>query len=42
MLINDLYNRGDTINHVNLGKKVKASRLVRMHSDEMEEIMEVN
>ena len=32
--------RGDVLTHVNLNKKVKISRLVRMHSNEMEEIHE--
>lgn len=34
--------RGDVLNHVNSNKKVKISRLVRMHSNEMEEIQDVS
>lgn len=33
--------RGDTLTHVNTNKKVKISRLVRMHANEMEEIQDV-
>lgn len=33
--------RGDMLTHVNSGKKVKISRLVRMHSNNMEEIQDV-
>lgn len=33
--------RGDMLTHVNTNKKVKVGRLVRMHSNEMEEIQEV-
>lgn len=34
--------RGDILTHVNTNKKVKISRLVRMHSNEMEEIQDVS
>lgn len=34
--------RGDNIVNVRTGKRVKVSRLVRMHSDEMEEITNGN
>lgn len=34
--------RGDVLLHVNTGKKVKISRLVKMHANSMEEINEVN
>ena len=33
--------RGDMLTHVNTNKKIKVSRLVRMHSNEMEEIQDV-
>jgi elongation factor G len=33
--------RGDMLTHINTNKKVKVSRLVRMHSNEMEEIQDV-
>jgi len=33
--------RGDVLNHINSNKKVKIGRLVRMHSNEMEEIQDV-
>lgn len=33
--------RGDMLTHVNQNKKVKISRLVKMHSNEMEEIQDV-
>ena len=33
--------RGDLLTHINTNKKVKISRLVRMHSNEMEEIQDV-
>ncbi|KAJ1954990.1 Elongation factor G, mitochondrial [Dispira parvispora] len=33
--------KGDTIYHVRTGKKVKVSRLVRMHSNEMEDVDKV-
>lgn len=33
--------RGDTLTHINTNKKVKISRLVKMHSNEMEEIQDV-
>jgi elongation factor G len=33
--------RGDVLTHVNTNKKVKISRLVRMHANEMEEIQDV-
>lgn len=36
-----LLKRGDIITHISQAKKIKVSRLVRMHSDEMEEIHEV-
>lgn len=34
--------RGDVLTHVNQNKKVKISRLVRMHSNEMEEIQDAS
>ena len=34
--------RGDVLTHVNQNKKVKLSRLVRMHSNEMEEIQDAS
>ncbi|KAI8872592.1 translation elongation factor G [Ramicandelaber brevisporus] len=33
--------RGDTIYHVRSGRKIKVPRLIRMHSDEMEDVQEV-
>jgi elongation factor G len=33
--------RGDVLSHINQNKKVKISRLVRMHANEMEEIQDV-
>lgn len=33
--------RGDILTHVNINKKIKISRLVRMHANEMEEIQDV-